>query len=79
MTVGLRCERRFKRYEKPLPCHQLQIDVEFLALVAGRARKYYPYNAIDDCTRIRIVKIFDANTQQAAITLCVTDDRPIYS
>ena len=61
-------EQRFKRYEKPLPGHQLQIDVKFLAPVAGRARKYYQYTAIDDCTRIRILKIFDANTQQSAIT-----------
>lgn len=60
-------EHRFKRYEKPLPGHQLQVDVKFLAPVAGRARKYYQYTAIDDCTRIRIPKIFDANTQQVAI------------
>jgi transposase InsO family protein len=60
-------EQRFKRYEKPLPGHQLQIDVKFLAPVAGRTRKYYQYTAIDDCTRVRILKIFDANTQQMAI------------
>ena len=60
-------QERFKRYEKPLPGHQLQVDVKFLAPVAGRARKYYQYTAIDDCTRIRILKTFDANIQQVAI------------
>jgi len=60
-------QERFKRYEKPLPGHQLQVDVKFLAPVAGRARKYYQYTAIDDCTRIRILKIFNANIQQVAI------------
>ena len=32
-------QERFKRYEKPLPGHQLQVDVKFLAPVAGRALK----------------------------------------
>ena len=61
-------QERFQRYEKPLPGHQLQVDVKFLAPVAGRPRRYYQYTAIDDCTRIRILKIFGANTQQNAIT-----------
>lgn len=60
-------ETRFQRYEKPLPGHQLQVDVKFLAPVAGRVRRYYQYTAIDDCTRLRVLKIFNANTQQSAI------------
>jgi len=62
-----RREDRFRRYEKPLPGHQLQIDVKFLEPLPGR-RRYYQYTAIDDCTRIRILKIHERNTQQTAIT-----------
>ena len=29
-------DRRWKRYEKPLPDHQIQIDVKFIEPVAGR-------------------------------------------
>jgi len=60
-------ETRFQRYEKPLPSHQSQVDVKFLAPVAGRARWYYQYTVIDGCTRLRVLKIFNANTQQSAI------------
>ena len=31
-----RREDRFRRYEKPLPGHQLQVDVKFLEPLAGR-------------------------------------------
>lgn len=61
-----RREDRFRRYEKPLPGHQLQIDVKFLEPLPER-RRYYQYTAIDDCTRIRILKIYERNTQQTAI------------
>lgn len=62
-----RRQERFQRYEKPLPGHQLQVDVKFLAPVAGRPRRYYQYTAIDDCTRVRVLKIYERNTQQTAI------------
>jgi len=60
-------QERFKRYEKPLPGHQLQVDVKFLAPVAGRARKYYQYTAIDDCTRLRVLRIYERLDQKTAI------------
>jgi hypothetical protein len=62
-----RRQERYQRYEKPLPGHQLQIDVTFLAPVAGRPRRYYQYTAIDDCTRVRVLKIYERNTQQTAM------------
>jgi transposase InsO family protein len=61
-----RREDRFRRYEKPLPGHQLQIDVKFLEPLPAR-RRYYQYTAIDDCTRVRVLKIYERNTQQTAI------------
>jgi len=44
---------RWKRYEKPLPGHRVQIDVKFIAPLQGSRKKHYQFTAIDDCTRIR--------------------------
>ncbi len=46
-------------YEKPLPGHQIQLDVKFLAPLGTRMRPYYQYTGIDDCTRIRVLKIYE--------------------
>ncbi len=32
-----------------------------------RRKKYYPYTAIDDCTRLRVLRIYDKNNQKTAI------------
>jgi transposase len=67
-------DRRWKRYEKQLPGHHVQIDVKFIAPVTraaerkaaasagtsapgARRKKYYQYTAIDDCTRLRVLRI----------------------
>ena len=61
-------DRRWKRYEKPLPGHQVQIDVKFIEPVAGaRKKRYYQYTAIDDCTRLRVLRIYPKNNQLTAI------------
>jgi transposase InsO family protein len=61
-------DRRWKRYEKPLPGHQVQIDVKFIDPIPGaRAKRYYQYTAIDDCTRLRVRRIYPRNNQQTAI------------
>jgi len=45
-----RLDRRWQRYEKQLPGHQVQIDVRFITPIAGApGRKHYPFTAIDDC------------------------------
>ncbi|MDH3226036.1 MAG: IS481 family transposase [Thermoleophilia bacterium] len=63
-----RHERRWKRYEKPLPGHQLQLDVTFIAPIPGVTdRRYYQFTAIDDCTRIRVMQIFPKLNQKAVI------------
>jgi transposase InsO family protein len=59
--------RRWKRYEKPQPGHRLQMDVKFLERILGTARRLYQFTAIDDCTRIRVLKIYDACNQRTAI------------
>jgi transposase InsO family protein/transposase-like protein len=80
-------DRRWKRYEKQLPGHHVQIDVKFIAPITppaaagaspaatpgssgtagGRRKKYYQYTAIDDCTRLRVLRIYERNNQKTAI------------
>lgn len=58
---------RWKRYEKPQPGHSVQIDVKFLAPLAGSRRRHYQFTAIDDCTRLRVLRIYDRLNQRTAI------------
>jgi transposase len=58
---------RWKRYEKPLPGHRVQIDVKFIAPLPGSRRKHYQFTAIDDCTRIRVLRLYDRLNQTTAI------------
>jgi transposase InsO family protein len=62
-----RHDRRWKRYEKPLPGHRVQLDVKFIAPLAGSRRKHYQFTAIDDCTRLRVLRIYPKLNQQTAI------------
>ena len=62
-----RSEIRWKRYEKPMPGHRIQIDVKFLERIKDSGKRYYQFTAIDDCTRLRVMKIFDRNNQKNAI------------
>jgi transposase InsO family protein len=59
----------FKRYEKLVPGHQVQIDVKFLFLKdrAGRTVRRFQYTAIDDATRVRALRIYRKHTQACAI------------
>lgn len=58
---------RWKRYEKPEPGHRVQVDVKFISALPGSRRKYYQFTAIDDCTRLRVLRIYDRLNQQSAI------------
>jgi transposase InsO family protein len=58
---------RWKRYEKPQPGHRVQIDVKFVAPLKGSRKKHYQFTAIDDCTRIRVLRIYDRLNQTTAI------------
>jgi transposase InsO family protein len=63
-----RLDKRWQRYEKQLPGHQVQIDVKFIEPIKGAPRKkYYQYTAIDDCTRLRVLRIYPQNNQKTAI------------
>jgi transposase InsO family protein len=62
-----RQERRWRRYEKPMPGHRIQVDVKFIEPIGPKRRKFYQYTAIDDCTRLRVLRIYDRNNQKTAI------------
>lgn len=60
-------KERWKRYERQQPGHRLQVDVKFIAPLKGSRRKHYQFTAIDDCTRIRVLRIYDRANQKTAI------------
>ena len=58
----------FTRYKKQVPGHQLQVDVKFLFFNQGKNRiKRFQYTAIDDATRIRVLKIYEKHNQDSSI------------
>ena len=63
-----RHDRKWKRYEKPMPGRAVQVDVKFIApLASGSRKRYYQFTAIDDCTRLRVLRIYDRLNQKTAI------------
>ena len=69
MTSQEHHDKRWKRYENQLPGHRVQIDVKFIEPLktASSRRKYYQFTAIDDCTRLRILRIYPRLNQTTAI------------
>jgi hypothetical protein len=44
------------------------VDVKFIAPLSATSRKkYYPFTATDDCTRVRVLRIYDQLNQKTAI------------
>jgi transposase InsO family protein len=68
-NVKKRSRNKFTRYEKKVPGHHVQVDVKFLFFKDedGRRIKRFQYTAIDDCTRIRALKIYDYHNQSSSI------------
>jgi len=62
-----RHDRRWKRYEKQLPGHRVQVDVKFIEPLPGSRKRHYQFTAIDDCTRLRVLRIYPRNDQKTAI------------
>jgi transposase InsO family protein len=62
-----RHQDRWKRYEKPQPGHRVQVDVKFIAPLTGVRKRYYQFTAIDDCTRLRVLRIYERLNQKTAI------------
>jgi hypothetical protein len=51
-----------------MPGHQLQVNVKFIEPLgqSGRRRKFYQFTAIDDCTRLRVLRAYPQLLQFAA-------------
>ena len=62
-----RLDKRWQRYEKQQPGHRVQIDVKFVAPLKGAHKRYYQFTAIDDCTRLRVLRIYNRLNQKTAI------------
>jgi transposase len=61
-------KRTYRRYSKDLlPSEVVQIDVKFLKNACREPKRYYQFTAIDDCTRFRVLRIYDQNTVRNAI------------
>ena len=60
-------ETRWRRYEKTEPGHRIQVDVKFLERIPDTRKRYYQFTAIDDCTRLRFLRIYERNNQKTAI------------
>lgn len=68
INMRKRSIKQFKRYEKQVPGHRIQIDVKFLSFQKeGKEIKRYQYTAIDDATRARALKIYERHNQANAI------------
>jgi len=66
--VGVR-KVHTKRYQKQVPGHHIQMDVKFLIFKNKNGQKFkrYQYTAIDDATRVRVLKIYKRHTQKSSI------------
>ncbi len=66
-NIKKRSRSKFMRYEKRVPGHHVQVDVKFLFFndKQGKRIKRFQYTAIDDCTRIRALKIYEQHTQSS--------------
>ena len=63
-----RLDKGWQRYQQQLPGHQVQIDVKFIQPLKGAPRrKFYQFTAIDDCTRLRVLRIYPQLNQKTAI------------
>lgn len=63
-----RSVKSFKRYEKRVPGHRVQIDVKFLTFhKEGHKIRRYQFTAIDDATRARVLRVYERHTQANAI------------
>jgi transposase InsO family protein len=55
--------------EKQRPGHAQQVDVKFIEPLGqtGKKKRYYQYTAIDDCTRLRVLRAYPTDDQKTAI------------
>ncbi|MEU8945322.1 hypothetical protein [Streptomyces sp. NPDC048489] len=69
-----RHDRRWKSAREALTGHRVHIDVKFTEPLAsmpqgwrGGRNKYFQFTAIDDCTRLRVLRVYPTLNQTTAI------------
>jgi transposase len=67
-------QKRWQRYEKPQPGHRVQIDVKFITPVGAAGKRFHQLTAIDDCTRLRVLRA--STTSATAASDTSTSNRP---
>lgn len=58
---------RYKRYEKQLRGQRVRVDVTFTQL--DSRKRHYQFTAIDDCTRIQVLRAYPHCDQKTAIQI----------
>ena len=53
--------------QKQQPGHAVQVDVKFITLIGGAGKRFYQFTAIDDCTRLRVLRVYPRCNQKTAI------------
>jgi transposase InsO family protein len=56
-----------RRYVKSQPGETVQMDVKFIKNPSAPRRKLFQFTAVDDCTRYRVIRIYNRNTTRNAI------------
>ena len=57
-----RCKKDYRLYNLPKPGQEVQIDTKHLSPQNMTRRRWFQYTAVDDCTRIRVLRIYDELT-----------------
>jgi len=53
--------------QKQQPGHAVQVDVKFITPIGGTGKRFYQFTAIDDCTRLRVLRVYPRCNQKTAI------------
>jgi transposase len=63
ITRGRRRHKKdYRLYTLPTPGQEIQIDTKHLCPRNPIATRYFQYTAVDDCTRLRVLRIYDELT-----------------
>ena len=62
----------------PRPGNGVRIDDKIISPIKGSRKKYYQFTTIDDCARLRVLRIYDRLSQKSAIWFldCVLEKLP---
>jgi hypothetical protein len=53
-----------------------QVDVKFIAPIAGSRKKHYQFTAIDDCTRLRVLRLNSLNQVRRNVDFVLAGREP---